>query len=344
MKGALLVRLAFRRRISSRRSVTNLDLTSSNADRAVVSAERTGKVRKRAVLLEVALTAALSLLLLTIAGTRERGTSQANGQAAEGRERQAIKAKYGGKSITFIGDDIGLTHKRDLALAKQFTKDTGIKVKVIPHPAASDRLVLAARAALLVEVVVGRRDDARRRLAGRVRAVSGEPEAGARQGGEAALPGDHQGQHVQREARRDAVVRRLRDPVLPHRPAAGSTATDSPPTTWAQLGAMAKKIQDGRGADANRELLRLRLPGQLVRRPDLRRARVDRLERRWALHRRRQGHDQQPESRRRPEPPAQLGRQDRAARRDVVPGDARRTRPSRRATPRSCATGRTRTR
>ena len=27
---------------------------------------------------------------------------------------------------------------RDLALAKRFTKDTGIKVSVTPHPAASD--------------------------------------------------------------------------------------------------------------------------------------------------------------------------------------------------------------
>ena len=50
----------------------------------------------------------------------------------------AIKAKYGGQSITFIGDSVGGSHNRDLALAKQFTKDTGIKVKVVPHPAASD--------------------------------------------------------------------------------------------------------------------------------------------------------------------------------------------------------------
>lgn len=50
----------------------------------------------------------------------------------------AIKAKYGGESITFIGDSVGGSHARDLALAKQFTKDTGIKVKVVPHPAASD--------------------------------------------------------------------------------------------------------------------------------------------------------------------------------------------------------------
>ncbi|HEY7538169.1 MAG TPA: ABC transporter substrate-binding protein [Gaiellaceae bacterium] len=50
----------------------------------------------------------------------------------------AIKKQYGGESITFIGDSVGGSHNRDLALAKQFTKDTGIKVKVVPHPAASD--------------------------------------------------------------------------------------------------------------------------------------------------------------------------------------------------------------
>jgi trehalose/maltose transport system substrate-binding protein len=50
----------------------------------------------------------------------------------------AIKAKYGGQSITFIGDSVGGGHQRDTALATEFTKDTGIKVKVVPHPAASD--------------------------------------------------------------------------------------------------------------------------------------------------------------------------------------------------------------
>jgi trehalose/maltose transport system substrate-binding protein len=50
----------------------------------------------------------------------------------------AIKKKYGGQKITFIGDSVGNSHKRDLMLAKRFTKDTGIKVNVVPHPAASD--------------------------------------------------------------------------------------------------------------------------------------------------------------------------------------------------------------
>jgi trehalose/maltose transport system substrate-binding protein len=50
----------------------------------------------------------------------------------------AIKKKYGGQSITFVGDSVGNSHTRDVMLAKRFSKDTGIKVKVVPHPAASD--------------------------------------------------------------------------------------------------------------------------------------------------------------------------------------------------------------
>ena len=50
---------------------------------------------------------------------------------------KAIKKKFGGQSITFIGDNIGKTHTRDLNFAKKFTHDTGIKVKVEAHPAAS---------------------------------------------------------------------------------------------------------------------------------------------------------------------------------------------------------------
>ena len=83
----------------------------------------------------------------------------------------------------------------------------------------------------------------------------------------------------------------------------------APPKTWTQLFAMAKKIQDGEQA-AERELLRLRLPGQLVRGPDLRRARVVRSRPGPAVHRQRQGDDQQPEGRGDPRPvrAAQIGK------------------------------------
>ena len=102
-----------------------------------------------------------------------------------------LKAKYGGQSITFVGDSRSAdSHVRDLALAKRFTKDTGIKVKVVPHPDRVRRVLLAARRAFSLEVVLVRRGDDRRRLAGRVRAVPRRPEAEARQAVEAARAGD----------------------------------------------------------------------------------------------------------------------------------------------------------
>jgi len=51
----------------------------------------------------------------------------------------AIKKKYGGQEITFVGDSVGNGHVRDTALATEFTKDTGINVTVVPHPSASDQ-------------------------------------------------------------------------------------------------------------------------------------------------------------------------------------------------------------
>jgi trehalose/maltose transport system substrate-binding protein len=93
------------------------------------------------VLALAGLTGVLSLVLLSVVAVGTAGTSSQSATPAvkppKVANAAAIKAKYGGRSITFIGDNIGLTHKRDLALARQFTKDTGIKVKVVPHPAAS---------------------------------------------------------------------------------------------------------------------------------------------------------------------------------------------------------------
>ena len=88
----------------------------------------------------VALLALLVSLSIATAGTKK--TAQTHAAVAypvpKVPNAAAIKAKYGGQSITFIGDSVGGGHQRDTALATQFTKDTGIKVKVVPHPAASD--------------------------------------------------------------------------------------------------------------------------------------------------------------------------------------------------------------
>ena len=117
----------------------------------------------------------------------------------------------------------------------------------------------------------------------------------------------------------------------------------SPPTTWAQLGAMAKKIQDGERA-SNPNFYGFVYQGNAYEGLT-----CDALE--WiassgggTLHRRREGHDQQREGRRNPQPAAELGRQHHAARRD---DRTRRTSPTTRSTRvmrRSCATGRTPTR
>src|SRR6476620_12027313 len=88
-------------------------------------------------------TGSISLLALVVslsiasAGTTRSASATAIG-APPVPNAKAIKAKYGGQSITFIGDSVGGGHTRDTALATRFAKDTGIKVKVQPHPTASD--------------------------------------------------------------------------------------------------------------------------------------------------------------------------------------------------------------
>ena len=85
---------------------------------------------------------ALALVASLVVAAAGTAGNQAQGAAAYPAPKvpnaAAIKKEYGGQSITFIGDSVGGGHARDLALAKQFTKDTGIKVKVVPHPTASD--------------------------------------------------------------------------------------------------------------------------------------------------------------------------------------------------------------
>jgi trehalose/maltose transport system substrate-binding protein len=89
----------------------------------------------------VALLALLVSLSIATAGTTKPAklTSAAAIVPPAVPNAPAIKAKYGGQTITFIGDNaVGASHTRDVALAKRFSAATGIKVKVVPHPAASD--------------------------------------------------------------------------------------------------------------------------------------------------------------------------------------------------------------
>jgi len=101
------------------------------------------KHRPRIVLVGLIITIALipaSGLSAARSLSAPNGSSSANALAPpKVPNGSAIRAKYKGQTITFIGDNaVGLSHKRDLLLAARFTKDTGIKVKVVPPPSASD--------------------------------------------------------------------------------------------------------------------------------------------------------------------------------------------------------------
>ena len=161
---------------------------------------------------------------------------------------KAIKAKYGGTSITFLGDGpVGTSHKRDQMLVAQFSKDTGIKVKLVPHPVASDAsyaqlartfsskssafdvvmldvLWPGAFAPYLVNLKPAMAKDAKAHDPGIIKndTVNGKL---------VAMPwfGDFGILYY-----RTDLLRKY--------------GYSKPPTTWAQLGAMAQKIQDGEQA------------------------------------------------------------------------------------------------
>jgi trehalose/maltose transport system substrate-binding protein len=104
-------------------------------------------VKQRAVLVVGGLTAALGLvaLLVVTAAVSAGSTSSRTPSAAAAIKppkvpgAKALRKKYKGQKITFIGDNaVGSSHKRDLLLVARFQRDTGIKVKLVPHPSASD--------------------------------------------------------------------------------------------------------------------------------------------------------------------------------------------------------------
>jgi trehalose/maltose transport system substrate-binding protein len=211
-------------------------------------------VKHRPVLLTAGLVAALGLAVsLTIAATGSAGaaarpqSTKATISAPPVPNAAAIKAKYGGQSITFVGDSVGGGHVRDLALANRFTKDTGIKVKVVPHPTASDasyaQLVRAFSAksssidVAMIDVI----------WPGALAPflVDLKPKLGAQAKLHAAgiIQNDTvDGRLVAMPWFGDFGILYYRTDLLKKYGYAG------PPTTWQQLFAMAKKIQDGEQA------------------------------------------------------------------------------------------------
>jgi trehalose/maltose transport system substrate-binding protein len=107
-------------------------------------------VKHRRTVFGTGLAGALALVaLLTITAAGTAGTSATDVTAATELTAQnirppavanarAIRARYGGQSITFLGDGpVGKSHTRDQQLVAKFTRDTGIRVRLVPHPADS---------------------------------------------------------------------------------------------------------------------------------------------------------------------------------------------------------------
>ena len=101
-------------------------------------------MKHRPLLVAVGLAGVIALLAslsVAVAGTKSQSSPAKPAVTAPPKvpNAAAIKKKYKGQKITFVGDNaVGSSHKRDLLLVARFQKDTGIKVKLVPHPSASD--------------------------------------------------------------------------------------------------------------------------------------------------------------------------------------------------------------
>jgi trehalose/maltose transport system substrate-binding protein len=212
------------------------------------------KVKHRAVFVTAGLAGALALVVsLTIAAAGSASTEGSSAAAAikvpNVPGAQAIKAKYGGTSITFFGDSAGAgkSHLRDVNLVKQFTKQTGVKVKLVQKPidstedyaqlartfsaksSAYDVMMLdvvwpGSFAPYLVDLKPALGKQAKLHSKGIVQGFT------------------IKGQLVAMPWFSDYGILYYRTDLL------RKYGYKAPPKTWAQLGAMAKKIQDGEQA------------------------------------------------------------------------------------------------
>jgi trehalose/maltose transport system substrate-binding protein len=228
---------------------------------ALTSNRRKGvkTVKRRALLAGVGSIGALALVAsLAIAGAGSAGTA-ATASADELVQAikppnvpnaKAIKAKYGGRSITFLGDGpVGKSHTRDQLLVAKFSKDTCIKVKLVPHPVASDAsyaqlartfsanssafdvvmldvLWTGAFAPYLYNLKTVLRNEAKQHSPGII------------------LNNTVRGKLVAMPWFGDFGILYYRTDLLT------KYGYSAPPKTWAQLGAMAQKIQDGERANS----------------------------------------------------------------------------------------------
>ncbi len=203
----------------------------------------------------LALVVSLSIAAAGIAGTAGTASPTAVAVSAQNIKpppvpnAKAIKAKYGGRSITFLGDGpVGKSHTRDVNLVKKFSQDTGIKVKLVPHPVASDasyaqlaRTFSANSSAfdvVMIDVIYTGAFAPYLYNLGRVLRKE------AKQHSKGIILNDTvRGKLVAMPWFGDFGILYYRKDLLQKYDYSG------PPKTWAQLGAMAKKIQDGEQAN-----------------------------------------------------------------------------------------------
>jgi trehalose/maltose transport system substrate-binding protein len=202
----------------------------------------------------VALVASLSIAAAGSAGTAGTASPSAVAVTAQNIKpppvpnAAAIKKKFGGRSITFLGDGpVGKSHTRDVNLVAKFSKDTGIKVKLVPHPADSsasysqlartfssnssafdvmmlDVVWTGAFAPYLYNLKNVLRKEAKLHSAGII------------------LNNTVRGKLIAMPWFGDFGILYYRKDLL------SKYGYNAPPKTWAQLGAMAQKIQDGERA------------------------------------------------------------------------------------------------
>ena len=165
---------------------------------------------------------------------------------------KAIKAKFGGVSLTFLGDGpVGKSHTRDQQLVAKFSKDTGIKVKLVPHPVASDasyaqlaRTFSANSSAFDVVMLDVLWTGAFGPYLYNMKRILAKDAAKHSKG--IILNNTVGGKLVAMPWFGDFGILYYRQDLLT------KYGYSAPPKTWAQLGAMAQKIQDGeRAANPN---------------------------------------------------------------------------------------------
>src|ERR671935_1811104 len=211
---------------------------------------RGSSVKHRPLIVRAAL--AGTLALIPAAGLSAGSTSSPTGTSAANAVKppavanaKAIKAKYKGQSITFVGDNaVGQSHKRDLLLAAKFKANTGIKVKVVPHPKESDASYsqLARNFSSKSSAIDVMMLDVVWTGAFAPYLVNLKPQLGslAKKHAQGIIQNDTiNGKLIAMPWFGDFGILYYRTDLLK------KYGYSAPPTTWAQLGSMATKIQDG---------------------------------------------------------------------------------------------------